>query len=76
MSYQLFGGDYKAAKERADAIADGHLVTDADRLRAVADFLDVLDIKRGVADEVEIQQDLRRIADRLDTLEGVTRDER
>lgn len=74
--YLPFDGDYAAALDRVDAIVSGHLVTDAERLRGVADFLDVLDAKRGVVGETEMQEDLRRIADRLDTLEGVTPHER
>ena len=70
--YLPFDGDYSAAVERADAIVDGHLITDAELLRAVADYLDLLDIKRGVVGETEMQEDIRRIADRLDVLEGVT----
>lgn len=70
--YLPFDGDYNAALERADAIASGHLVTDAERLRAVADFLDALDINRGVKNDTEMQEDIRRIADRLDAPEGVT----
>ena len=40
-------------------------MTDGDKLRALADWFDVRDAKRGLHDD-EVQQDLRRIAQNVD----------
>ncbi len=40
--------------------------SDADKLRMLAGLFDQADIMRGVLDQHEFQDDLRRIADKLD----------
>jgi hypothetical protein len=69
LEYKFFDGNYEAALDRADRIVHGEAVSDPERLRGVADFLDVMDLNRGVVTDTEIQQDLRRIADRLEEFE-------
>jgi hypothetical protein len=44
-------------------------MTDADKLYAVALFMDLRDAKNGSADD-EVQRDLRRIAKRLEAIDG------
>ena len=46
-------------------------MTDADKLRILADWHDVQDDKREFSGEREVQRDLRRIADALETRKAV-----
>ena len=46
-------------------------MNDADKLRALADWLDQEDAKAGRTNENEVQQDLRRIAAKLERLDAV-----
>ncbi len=40
--------------------------SDGDKLRMLAAFFDEADMARGVTDQHEVQEDLRRMADKLD----------
>jgi hypothetical protein len=68
--YEFFNGSLAAAMERADHMVEHRdVASDQEKLHAAADFLDIQDVKRGVFDATQIQEDLRGVADRITRLE-------
>lgn len=49
------------------------MLSDADKLRKLADWFDIQDEKNGNIGESEVQEDLRRIADQVELWVPTTR---
>lgn len=64
---------YAAAMARNRAVRDDpDNATDADKLRFLADLFDAIDASTGTKNEDQIQRDLRRMAERIESLEDDT----